>query len=349
MPFLFGKSTSSAPADLKDDSFTQKYLSKARSTSSRSSRRDHTMGSSQSTKQRQNNMYKPYNPYRSPSGNPSNMPKQRDDGNSVWSPPPYTPSAPKETTTVATPARNSGDSAYAFLREFDTIFVVDDSSSMRGQRWKEAEEAIAAITPICTQHDPDGIDIYFLNHRDTGIDAVSGAYTNITTAEAVQEIFKSVSPAGATPFGNRLYQILNPYLRRVEAMAAATDEDGNLLNPALFVRPLNIIAITDGAFTDDAESVIVRVARRLDSDKCKALPWQVGIQFFQVGDDLEARKHLEELDDELSDKVRNEHIRDIVDTVPWRGESGQTLSGDGILKVVLGAVNKKYDRRSAFA
>lgn len=309
------------------------------------------MGSCYSTKQRgkNDNIYNPFNPYHSPSGGHPNMPQnQRDDGNSLWSPPPYTPSAPKE-STAAPPARNSGDSAYAFLREFDTIFVVDDSLSMRGRRWKEAEEAIAAITPICTQHDPDGIDIYFLNHHNPGSDAVNGGYANITTAGAVQEIFKSVQPSGATPFGNRLYQILNPYLRRVEAMAAATDEDGNLQNPALHVRPLNIIAITDGAFTDDAESVIVRVAKRLDSDSCKALPWQVGIQFFQVGDDMEARRHLEELDDELSNRVRNENMRDIVDTVPWRGESGKTLSGDGILKVVLGAVNKKLDRRRAFA
>lgn len=50
----------------------------------------------------------------------------------------------------------NGDSLYAFLREFDTIFVVDDSSSMLGQRWREAE---AAMAPICTQYDQDGIDI----------------------------------------------------------------------------------------------------------------------------------------------------------------------------------------------
>jgi hypothetical protein len=306
------------------------------------------MGPSHSTRQRPD-MYNSRNPFSAPSRDTSNiLHRQRDDMSSVWGPPPYTPSAPKETVNAIAPSRNSGDSPYAFLREFDTVFLVDDSSSMRGQRWKEAEEAIAAITPICTQHDSDGIDIYFLNHRNTSAIAVSGAYTNITTAAAVQGIFRKVHPAGATPVGNRLHQILNPYLRRVEAMAAVTDEEGILRNPALAVRPLNIIAITDGAFTDDAESVIMWAAKRLDSDKCKALPWQVGIQFFQVGDDLEARKHLEELDDELSHRVRNGYIRDIVDTVPWKGESGQTLSGGGILKCVLGAINKKYDRRSAF-
>lgn len=261
-----------------------------------------------------------------------------------WSPPPYSVQPPA-TSTVTANRDSDGDSPYAFLREFDTIFVVDDSSSMFGQRWREAEEAIAAIAPICTQYDEDGIDIYFLNHRRASTSSTTGAYTNITTAADVQEIFNSVHPRGATPFGNRLRRILNPYLRRVEKMAAATNADGDLTDPSRFVKPLNIIAITDGAFTDDAESVIVGAARRLD--KCKAVSWQVGIQFFQIGNDEAARQHLQELDDDLGKKTRHENLRDIVDTVPWKGETGHTLTADGILKCVLGAVHKKYDNRKA--
>ncbi|RHZ51008.1 hypothetical protein CDV55_101707 [Aspergillus turcosus] len=269
----------------------------------------------------------------------------------VWSPPPYTPQAPAPAPAAHAPGSaasfsSTGDSPYAFLREFDTIFVVDDSSSMLGPRWKEAEEALAAIAPICTRYDQDGIDIYFLNHRRDATATSTGAYHNITTAADVQEIFNSVHPRGPTPYGKRLLQILNPYLRRVEKMAAATDEDGNLRDPAKFVKPLNIIAITDGVFTDDAESVIVGVAKRLDA--CRAVPWQVGIQFFQIGDDESARKYLEDLDDELGHMAQEDNLRDIVDTVPWRGNRGQTLSADGILKCTMGAVNKKYDKRKAF-
>lgn len=47
---------------------------------------------------------------------------------SPWSPPPYSAQRSDPPTTDA-----NGDSPYAFLREFDTIFVVDDSSSMLGQ------------------------------------------------------------------------------------------------------------------------------------------------------------------------------------------------------------------------
>lgn len=129
----------------------------------------------------------------------------------------------------------------------------------------------------------------------------------------------------------------NPYLRRIEEMASATDADGNLMDPTLHVKPLNIIAITDGAFTDDAETVIVEAARRLDGPRCEVVPWQAGVQFFQTGNDKAATKHLQQLDDDPGKRVRGENLRDIVDTVPWKGEAGHTLTADGILKCVLGA------------
>ncbi|PLN78994.1 hypothetical protein BDW42DRAFT_173782 [Aspergillus taichungensis] len=207
---------------------------------------------------------------------------------------------------------------------------------MTGSRWKEAEEAIATIAPICTHHDQDGIDIYFLNHRRSALNNPNGGYMNITTADDVREIFHSVHPHGLTPFGSRLHDLLRPYLRRVESDSGQR------------VKPLNIIAITDGEFTDDAESVLIDAARRLDA--CAAVPWQVGVQFFQVGDDRAARVYLQTLDDDLVRLSTQDRLRDIVDTVPWRGGGrfGGTLNAEGILKCVLGAVNRKYDQREVW-
>ncbi|PWY88787.1 hypothetical protein BO94DRAFT_464546 [Aspergillus sclerotioniger CBS 115572] len=260
---------------------------------------------------------------------------------SPWAPPPYSSHLPAQSTTST-----SSDTPYSFLREFDTIFVVDDSSSMLWEgRWKEAEDAIAAIAPICTQYDQDGIDVYFLNHRRDGGRRNKGGYLNITTADNVREIFGSVHPQGATPFGRRLYDILDPYMRELEKAIAKSDGS---CDSTQLMKPLNIIAITDGAFTDDAESIIADVAERLDSDKFQAVPWQVGIQFFQVGNDAAATAYLQELDDNLGEMQQKGRIRDIVDTVPWRGDRGQTLSAEGILKCVLGAVNRKYDKKDAF-
>ncbi|KAH0847371.1 hypothetical protein AYO21_03719 [Fonsecaea monophora] len=277
-------------------------------------------------------------------------------------PPPYSPSSstpksnnnnsdtvgpPYPTNDLHNPAQVENDSPYAFLRSFDTIFLIDDSGSMAGRSWRETAAALAAIAPICTAHDPDGIDVYFLNHRNPHTPAGSpGGYTNITTTAAVQNLFRNVRPFGGTPTGTRLNTILKPYLSE---LADSLDRQARLARNGTtvpVVKPLNIIVITDGVPSDDVESVIVNAARKLDA--LSAEPWQVGIQFFQVGREPEARDMLRELDDALSGEY---HIRDMVDTVPWNGKGGgeegrEGLTAQGLLKVCLGSVVRRWDRRS---
>ena len=224
-------------------------------------------------------------------------------------PPSYTPAAP----TIAPDT----DNPYAFLSSFDTVFLIDDSGSMSGAKWRETRDALKAITPICTKHDSDGIDIHFLNTPD------SPAYLNVASPEKVEQIFNTVKPGGGTPTGARLNAILKPYIKDCERAGADRIEE---------VKPLNLIVLTDGEAHDDPESVILNVAKKLD--KLDAPTWQLGIQFFQVGNDPEATKALNDLDDGLQDLGCE---RDIVDTVPWRSaDSGIVgLNAEGILKVVL--------------
>lgn len=242
-------------------------------------------------------------------------------------PPAYTP-APEAapTQSLATAAQLPTDDRYAFLSSFDTIFLIDDSGSMAGRSWRETGKALETITPICTAHDADGIDIYFLNNPD------STRYRNVTTPATVTEIFTSVRPMGGTPTGQRLSQILRPYLQEYQAAPESAKP-----------KPINIIVITDGEPSDDVESPIIAAAKKLD--KYDAPAWQVGIQFFQVGKEPGAKEHLKQLDDELADISGEEDLRDIVDTVPFTGAEGTELTADGILKVVLGAVNRRLDRK----
>lgn len=65
-----------------------------------------------------------------------------------------------------------------------------------------------------------------------------------------------------------------------------------------------------------------------------------GIQFFQVGNEPGAAQHLATLDDEI--ETIGGGCRDIVDTVPYA--DGYSLTAEGILKTLLGAVNKRLDR-----
>lgn len=78
----------------------------------------------------------------------------------IDAPPAYSPA--KEGTMIPGAMETTSDSPYAFLTEFDTVFLIDDSGSMAGRSWRETAAALSAITPICTSHDADGIDIYFL-------------------------------------------------------------------------------------------------------------------------------------------------------------------------------------------
>lgn len=226
------------------------------------------------------------------------------------------------------------DDKYAFLRTFDTVFVVDDSGSMAGSNWLEVRRVLQGITPVCTARDGDGIDLYFLNHRSPqsgGAGQADGGYYNITDPRRVDNIFDDVRPNSTTPTGKRLQTILKPY---VASLTEADDIDD--------VKPINIIVITDGCPTDDPESVIVQYARKLD--KLEAPLHQVGIQFFQVGSNAAAREALRELDDDLA----SQGIRDMVDASTWdTNNSGGVLTSDGILKVVLGAVVRKIDRKRA--
>ena len=273
---------------------------------------------------------------------------------------------------------NDNDTRYAFLTKFDTLVLVDDSYSMAGARWAEVADALETIAPICTRYDRDGIDICFLNH--------SREYNNVRDAARVAEIFGSVVPRGATFTGQRLRKILTQYLNRytaaVETVLAAhpgartiadvvcDDDDvnddgsggggGSVGGERVLPKPLNIIVLTDGEPSDDVESVIIAAARRLD--RLDAPAWQVGIQFFQIGQDEHARMHLKRLDDELDALARQGKgssggsgasgtaaataaggLRDMVDTVPY-AEGNKTISAEGILKVVLGAVHRRYDR-----
>lgn len=262
-----------------------------------------------------------------PTTTPTRRPKDLSDA----APPAYSP--PINSATIPGLMQLTEDSPYAFLTQFDTIFLIDDSGSMAGRSWRETAAALAAIAPICTAHDADGIDIYFLNRINK--DDPTGGYTNITTTAGVERIFKLVQPAGGTPTGTRLHHILKPYLAQVEESMKRQGQGQNVT-----VKPLNIIVITDGVASDEVESVIVKAAQKLDA--LGVDPWQVGIQFFQVGHEPKAAEDLQELDDALSSAY---DIRDIVDTVPWSGDDGQVLSADGILKVVLGSIVKKLDRR----
>ncbi|KAF5879678.1 putative von willebrand factor protein [Botrytis fragariae] len=219
-------------------------------------------------------------------------------------------------TAGTLPQHDLDGSPYALLSTFDTVLLIDDSTSMgwytHPTAWEQVFFALQTIAPIITTYDADGIDVYFMNHKSkhkgNENEGIAGTgYYNIQNAASVEERAKKELKAGRE------------------------------------VKPLNLIVITDGAASDDPESEIVKVARELDD--LDAPLTQVGIQFFQVGRVAEAKQALEDLDDALEHRYK---IRDMVDTVTWNGRDTEAgLTGDGIVKAVLGAIIKRLDHKPA--
>jgi hypothetical protein len=86
--------------------------------------------------------------------------------------------------------------------------------------------------------------------------------------------------------------------------------------------------------------VIVAAAKRLDKHEFPLN--QLGIQFVQIGRDPEATQALAELDDDLAGTYG---VRDIVDTTPYNSR----LDGEMLVKILLGGINKRVDKRGGAA
>lgn len=250
-------------------------------------------------------------------------------GNPVRSESPPPASSGPRPPTVPPRRRPSIEDPLELLRRYDTVIIVDDSTSMDGPLWFEARDALAGIAEVAARYDLDGIDVHFLNNPIVGRGLRNGA--------EVKQLFDQTAPYGITPTGEKLEELLLEYLLKLEdAKAAQLGGDAGALKR---VKPVSFLVITDGAATDDPESVIVQAARRLDEGRFPLS--QVGIQFVQIGTDDNAAEALRVLDDDLA-TVHG--VRDIVDTYPYTAEGSQ-LTADSLAKILLGGINRRLDRR----
>ncbi|KAH7909731.1 hypothetical protein BJ138DRAFT_1114713 [Hygrophoropsis aurantiaca] len=225
----------------------------------------------------------------------------------------------------------SKEDALETLRKYDTVILMDDSRSMEGPLWAEARDALSLLAEIAVTYDADGIDLYFLNDARYG--------KGLKDSAAVKKLFRDVKPSGATPIGQGLESLILPYLASLDKARKRRSRGDN--SAAQQVKPVNYIVITDGAPTDEPEEVIVATAKRLDAHHHPLT--QLGIQFVQIGRSRKAAAYLQELDDALG---ATHGIRDIVDTTPY---SGEQLTAEMLIKILLGGINRRVDRRGAAA
>ncbi|KAK0540542.1 hypothetical protein OC835_000628 [Tilletia horrida] len=249
------------------------------------------------------------------------------------------PFAPARQGSIGRTSARAEEDPLTLLKSFDSIFIVDDSSSMNvnelpgggigPSRWEEARDALSGVVELARHYDEDGVDIFFLN-SDASLQGTKDP-------AAVRALFDSVYPEGPTPTGERLEMLMLEYWEKLDSYADRKRK-GTLAAGEGPPKKVNYIVITDGRPTDEPADVIVACARRLDEGRWPLS--QIGIQFLQVGNDAEATRALVELDDELS-KVHK--IRDMVDTTSY---AGMKLSTDAITKALLGGINRRLDRQT---
>ncbi|KAI0430507.1 hypothetical protein F5Y09DRAFT_330974 [Xylaria sp. FL1042] len=233
------------------------------------------------------------------------------------------------------------DNPYAALKYIDTLLLIDDSDSMQ-QCWDEVGDIIRIIAPICIEHDRNGIDIEFVNHRAKGYYLTNrSGYQHIGLLKGrldmhdnVAGIYHSVKPKGCCRMDKRLASILDPYINEYET--SLRQSGGKKL-----IVPLNIIVISDLLWdaNEDSFGTLIRIARQLDI--LGAPKYQVGVQLFRVGD--AGRQVADDTVRFLDDQIwKDKGVRDMVDMTTWTGSPGE-LSPKGILKVLLGAVRRSID------
>lgn len=90
-----------------------------------------------------------------------------------------------------------------YLQGWDFVMICDDSGSMntrtdQGTRWTELCMNTKRTVKICTQLDPDGISVNFLNRKGS---------KNVTKFDQVKSLFRK-GPSGSTPLGAALERAL---------------------------------------------------------------------------------------------------------------------------------------------
>ena len=253
----------------------------------------------------------------------------------------------------------------AILKACDTVFLVDDSPSMR-KSWSDVLKLLQYATNKATLYDTDGIDVHFMNDMESNTDRVR-SYTRAS------EILRKVDLNGSTPLYSSLCRHLDYFLHCFDKRGKQPD-----------FKNYNLIILTDGepdhesededeiSDMEDAEQKkgafrlirkkIVETAQILDGERARKD--QLGIQFCQIGSDEGAKQFFEYLDNDIKKNHKlkrdvnlspfpfvgtqrfwaNSSILQMVDTV--RCESTLDITPEFLQKLLIGAISRSEDKKT---
>ncbi len=214
--------------------------------------------------------------------------------------------APPPRTAPVNDEGHAQEDRFSILEDYDTVFLVDDSPSMRGEKWELVQKILNYSIVMATRYDTNGVDVHFMNNTKANQD-------ELRDPDIAVKVHRGIELRGSTPTRDRLSRHLKAYLQRFKAADFSADFKG-----------YNLIVLTDGEPNPESEDEsdisnqedakknkaafrlirkkIVEVAKKLD--EVDAEPGQVGIQFCQIGNDGDATEFFEYLDDRLKGRYK---------------------------------------------
>lgn len=211
------------------------------------------------------------------------------------------------------------------LTKYDFKILIDKSGSMgtndgtdgniRITRWKQAHNLSKAIAEICNRFDSDGIDVILFDNTVT-------VYNGVTDAK-VDEVFRKNSPGGGTDTDKAIKAALPEYFPSPGGILKSLFGGGGKVTRT---KPVVLIIFTDGEPNDESAVVqaIIDITKKISSRS------EVGISFLQLGNDHNARRFLEKLDNDL---IPEGAKFDIVNTKSY--DETLTMSAEDIILEAL--------------
>ncbi|KAI9772210.1 MAG: hypothetical protein M1840_000959 [Geoglossum simile] len=194
---------------------------------------------------------------------------------------------------------------------FHTVFVIDDTGSMRDPvdsnkpaasgetKWDVLTRGMQSIGDLAAESMLNEVDIRLLNSTRLN-------KTNIASGQEMLDILTQVNleqGVGGTYVETALAEILGPYVARYR-------ESRSRVKPLdVTVKPLNVIVLTDGKAHDakSTEKTIAEIGKKLDA--IGAPNAQVRVVFLQVGDDGAAAEWLKCLGTSQVDARKFVHVK----------------------------------------
>lgn len=119
---------------------------------------------------------------------------------------------------------------FSILEDYDTTFLIDDSASMRGEKWELVQKILNYSTVMATRYDTNGIDVHFMNN-------IKANQNEVKDPKIAAKIYQNIELRGGTPTRDRLSRHLGSYLQKFKAKSWSADFKG-----------YNLIVLTDGSY-----------------------------------------------------------------------------------------------------